>query len=105
MNQRQAEGFLVAHAINSLLGCESDPDFPGCCVAHCGPCASLQWFRDNGPQWAEEVVIACYGKATWDWQDRDGRIDWEQLSQQWDAHKGCSSVNGVHEPCVSEAKR
>ncbi len=100
MNQTQAQGFLVAHAVNDLLGREPDEDFPGCCIVHCGACAALHWLRENNRYWADTAVIACYGKGCWDWQERDGRIDWAQLTARWDAHKGCSSVNGVHKPCV-----
>lgn len=100
MNQTQAEGILIAFAINQLLGTDTDPDFPGCCIVHCGPCTALHWLRYNNNVLTNAAVQAAYPGCGWDWQFEDGSINWAKLQERWDAHKGCSSSNGVHEPCV-----
>lgn len=105
MNRELADAFFVVHAVNCLLRHEvvvhPDGDVDGdCCNIQCGPCAALKWYRDNNPETLNYLVRLT--GSTWSWQLPDGSIDWAQIESRWDAHKGCSRVGGVWNPCEEE---
>lgn len=83
-------GFLFAHALNVMAADPDDPDMGSCCRINCGPCSSLDWYRQNADLFASECAALAYPEGNWGWQHPDGTINWEWVQAQWAGHKGCS---------------
>lgn len=84
MDKLRALGLLITGAINNAL-MSVDPEDPkgrGCCKQCCGPCAALDWYRNEEPHLADQAVMAT-GHRGYDWQTPSGRIDWYQLDEIW----------------------
>lgn len=87
LNQQQALGFLIMHAINSAF---ADADIEGsCCIHCCGPCAAVDWYGKNARDEANTAIKAADGgdpNNYYDWQDPiTGDIDWIQVEAIWEA--------------------
>lgn len=106
MDRDGAIGFLLVGNLNLLPWDEKrdDEDFPGCCPIHCGPCAALKWLSEHDRDQVDEWVRACnYQEGGWVfWNEKRNGVNWELVQSIWDRRKGCSSVNGVYEPCKEE---